>query len=424
MTRGYGQYCGLARALELVGSRWTLLIVRELLAGPRRYTELAQGLPGIPSNILSSRLREMEDGGIVERALEPRPSTSVVYALTAYGQELEGPMTALGLWGVKSLAPPTSDDTYSTSALALALKSMFNAEQAGSRDLLADIQLGDQHLYVLVDNGQVCVPRQPPAEPDLTLTASPAVFSGLFAGHLDIDAAVETGAATVDGSRRDAAPVLQDLPHATAGPRPWRRHVTSQVHDDHLDFLRLHPGTRRFHRRSHLRHLVVGVPLTDCDGFGSVVCSAFPGTVVRADDTMVDAEPVHLVRDLARVLRNAVRPRGWPEPWLMCGNHVIVRHHVHADVHALHAHLRQGSVTVQLGDEVGADAPLGEVGHTGNSTAPHLHFQLMSTADPTTAEPIPCAFRRYERLVGDEWMPGRRRCSVRQSAKARRAAVS
>ena len=99
---------------------------------------------------------------------------------------------------------PTSDDTYSTSALALALKSMFNAEQAGSRDLLADIQLGDQHLYVLVDNGQVCVPRQPPAEPDLTLTASPAVFSALFAGHLDIDAAVETGAATVDGSRRDA----------------------------------------------------------------------------------------------------------------------------------------------------------------------------------------------------------------------------
>ena len=174
-----------------------------------------------------------------------------------------------------------------------------------------------------------------------------------------------------------------------------------------FDFLRLHPGTRRFHRRSHLRHLVVGVPLTDCDGFGSVVCSAFPGTIVRADDTMVDAEPVNLVRDLARVLRNAVRPRGWPEPWLMCGNHVIVRHHVRSDVHALYAHLRQGSVTVEPGDEVGAGAPLGEVGHTGNSTAPHLHFQLMSTADPTTAEPIPCAFRRYERRVGDEWMPQR-----------------
>src|SRR4029434_5033684 len=98
------------------------------LAGPKRYTELAQGLSGIPSNILSSRLREMEVDGIVERALEPRPSTAVVYTLTAYGQELEGPMTALGLWGVKSLAPPTSDDTYSTSALALALKSVFDAE--------------------------------------------------------------------------------------------------------------------------------------------------------------------------------------------------------------------------------------------------------------------------------------------------------
>ena len=204
MTRGYGQYCGLARALELVGSRWTLLIVRELLAGPKRYTELAHGLPGIPSNILSSRLREMEDGGIVERALEPRPSTSVVYTLTAYGQELEGPLTALGLWGVKSLPPPTTDDTYSTSALALALKSVFDAEQAANRDLLADIRLGDQHLYVAVGDGQVCFPRQPPADPDLVVTASPAVFSELFAGHLDIDAAVETGAAIVDGSRPDA----------------------------------------------------------------------------------------------------------------------------------------------------------------------------------------------------------------------------
>jgi DNA-binding HxlR family transcriptional regulator/putative sterol carrier protein len=204
VTRGYGQYCGLARALELVGSRWTLLIVRELLAGPKRYTELAQGLPGIPSNILSSRLREMEDGGIVERTLEPRPSTSVVYTLTAYGQELEGPMTALGRWGVKSLAPPTGDATYSSSALALALKSVFDTEPAGDRRLVADIRLGDQRLHVVVGDGSVCFPRQPPADPDFVVTATPAVFSELLAGNLDISAALDTGAATVDGSRREA----------------------------------------------------------------------------------------------------------------------------------------------------------------------------------------------------------------------------
>ena len=171
-----------------------------------------------------------------------------------------------------------------------------------------------------------------------------------------------------------------------------------------FDFLRLHPGTKRFHCRSHLRHVSTGVALSDCDGFGSVVLSAFPGTVIRADDTTIDTEPVHLVRDVARVLRNAVRPRGWPEPWLMCGNHVILRHRDRMDLYALYAHLRHSSVMVAVGDEVDAGAPLGEVGHTGNSTAPHLHFQLMSTADPTTAEPIPCAFRRYERLDDGTWM--------------------
>jgi DNA-binding HxlR family transcriptional regulator/putative sterol carrier protein len=204
VTRGYGQYCGLARALELVGSRWTLLIVRELLAGPKRYTELAQGLPGIPSNILASRLREMETDGIVERALEPRPSTSVVYTLTAYGRELEGPMTALGLWGVKSLAPPSSADTYSTSALALALKSVVDTARAADHELLAEIRLDGQHLYVQLADGRVDFPRHPPADPDLVVTATPTVFSELLAGHLDIDTAVDTGAATVDGSRRTA----------------------------------------------------------------------------------------------------------------------------------------------------------------------------------------------------------------------------
>ena len=171
-----------------------------------------------------------------------------------------------------------------------------------------------------------------------------------------------------------------------------------------FDFLRLHPGTRRFHCRSQFRHLSTGVALTDCHGFGSLVSSAFPGTITRADDTIVDTEPVHLVRDLARVLRNAVRPRGWPEPWLMCGNHMVVRHRDHSDLYALYAHLRQGSVAVDVGDDVDTATPLGQVGHTGNSTAPHLHFQLMSTADPTTAEAIPCAFRRYERLVAGAWV--------------------
>jgi murein DD-endopeptidase MepM/ murein hydrolase activator NlpD len=171
-----------------------------------------------------------------------------------------------------------------------------------------------------------------------------------------------------------------------------------------FDFVRLHPGTRRFHRRSHLRHVTTGVALADCDGFGAPVGAAFAGTVVRADGTMIDRSRVQLLAALARVLRNAVRPAGWPAPWLMSGNHVIVRHAERDDCFALYAHLRHGSVPVHAGQQVATGELLGEVGHTGNSTAPHLHFQLMTSADPTEAEGLPCAFRRYERRTDGAWV--------------------
>jgi murein DD-endopeptidase MepM/ murein hydrolase activator NlpD len=169
------------------------------------------------------------------------------------------------------------------------------------------------------------------------------------------------------------------------------------------DFVRFHPGGRRFHRRSHLRHLTLGVELVDFDGFGAPVRSAFDGTVVRTDDTQVDTQPVRLWRDLAGVLRNAVRPKGWPEPWAITGNHVVVRHGTLADCYAVFAHLRHGSVPVAAGEVVTTGDVIGAVGHTGNSTTPHLHFQLMTTDDPTTAEAIPCAFRRYEVRRDGEW---------------------
>ncbi len=97
--RAYGQYCGLARAVELVGERWALLIVRDLLVGPKRFTDLRRGLPRIPTNILSARLKELERSGIVQRRVLPRPAAGVVYELTAYGGELEEVVLRLGRWG-------------------------------------------------------------------------------------------------------------------------------------------------------------------------------------------------------------------------------------------------------------------------------------------------------------------------------------
>src|SRR5205823_2044256 len=102
-ARQYGQYCGLARALDLVGERWALLVIRDLLVGPRRFSDLRQGLPRIPTNVLADRLKELEEAGVVRRRALPRPAASVVYELTEYGWELEDSVLRLGLWGAKSL---------------------------------------------------------------------------------------------------------------------------------------------------------------------------------------------------------------------------------------------------------------------------------------------------------------------------------
>jgi murein DD-endopeptidase MepM/ murein hydrolase activator NlpD len=171
-----------------------------------------------------------------------------------------------------------------------------------------------------------------------------------------------------------------------------------------FDFLRFHPGTRRFHRRSTLRYLTTGVRLEECDGFGSPVHAAFPGTVVRASDGLIDRDPVHLVRDFGLVLRNAVRPPGYPEPWAMVGNHVVVRHDAGANCYGMYAHLARGSLAVDVGSYVDAGDAIAAVGHTGNSTAPHLHFQLMTTDDPTTADALPCAFSSCDVRVDDRWV--------------------
>jgi DNA-binding HxlR family transcriptional regulator len=203
MTREYGQFCGLAKALELVGGRWTLLIVRELMVGPRRYSEIEEGLPGIPTNVLSARLRELEDNGLVERVLQARPSRAVVYALTPYGLELWDPMSRLGLWGAKTLGKPRPGDSFSSASLELALRATFDADAARNSDMLFEIRLAERRLYVHVRDRAVSFPSEPTSPPDLVLETTPEVFAELFAGYTDIDAAVGSGRARVDGPRRD-----------------------------------------------------------------------------------------------------------------------------------------------------------------------------------------------------------------------------
>ena len=112
MAKKYDQYCPMAHALDMVGDRWELLIVRELLQGPKRYTDLADGLPGIGTNILAARLRDLEACGVITKRTLPPPAASRVYELTEYGRALKSVMRELALWGARSLGPPTPEDEF------------------------------------------------------------------------------------------------------------------------------------------------------------------------------------------------------------------------------------------------------------------------------------------------------------------------
>lgn len=194
--RGYGQFCGLARGLELVGERWALLIVRDLLVGPRRYTDLRNGLPRIPTNILSARLKELEAAGLVERRVRPRPDGSVVYALTERGAGLEETVLALGRWGARDMGEPRDGEIVTADALVMALRTTFRPETAA--DLRAELRLGGIVLGVVVDGGRLTVTEGPLADAELVVETGPGIRA-LMAGEVDVDEALAGDVAVVAG---------------------------------------------------------------------------------------------------------------------------------------------------------------------------------------------------------------------------------
>ena len=202
MTREYGQYCGLARALDLVGSRWSLLIVRDLLDGPQRFTDLEQRLHGVPTNILSTRLRELEDGGVIERTLQPRPSNAIAYQLTPYGKALEKSLLTLGLWGAQSLGRPPEGAVADLSSMTFPLRAMFQETTIGEHRF--QIRQGDDRLNIAVHQGAVCFPNDPSFEPDVVLEMAPGVLLAIVKGFETFDSAIESGKLKVDGPINEA----------------------------------------------------------------------------------------------------------------------------------------------------------------------------------------------------------------------------
>jgi DNA-binding HxlR family transcriptional regulator len=195
--RVYGQYCGLARAVEIVGERWALLIIRDLLVGPRRFTDLRRGLPRIPTNVLTERLRELEDAGVVERRVLPRPAGgSVVYALTPYGAELEDVVLRLGLWGAQALGEPRPGEIVTLDSLIIALRTTFRPAAARDRRLSFELRLDDVVLHAAVDAGTVRVGPGELEGADLVIETGPGL-KALLAGELSPGDALASGAVRV-----------------------------------------------------------------------------------------------------------------------------------------------------------------------------------------------------------------------------------
>ena len=199
--RSYHQYCGLAHALELIGERWALLVVRELLTGPKRFTDLRNGLPRIPTNVLSTRLKELEEGGIVGRRVLPRPAGSVVYELSEYGRGLEEAVLSLARWGTKSIGEPGPSDVINASAFALGLRSTFHPEAARGVTATYEVAFGNAVVHLRVDDGAVEAGEGPADAPDLKIDADGAL-PALLRGDLTPAEAERSGAVRLTGDAR------------------------------------------------------------------------------------------------------------------------------------------------------------------------------------------------------------------------------
>ncbi|HST82770.1 MAG TPA: helix-turn-helix domain-containing protein [Kineosporiaceae bacterium] len=195
-ARDYGQYCSITRALELVGERWALLIVRDLLVGPRRYGELAAGLPRIPSNILAARLKELQAAGVIRRA--PR-SRVIVYELTPYGHELEPIVLALGAWGFKALGDPRDEQIITPDSMTMDLRTAFQPHVAANLPATAyAARFGPAELLIRVDGTTLDVTRpsldvtREDGPVDLAFSAGPGIHR-LISGDLAPERAIATG---------------------------------------------------------------------------------------------------------------------------------------------------------------------------------------------------------------------------------------
>ena len=205
-TRTYGDRCGIARALDVVGERWALLVVRELLLGPQRFSDLRRALPRASSNMVADRLRELDGHGVVGRRTLPPPAGSTVYELTPWGRELEPVVLALGGWGIRAPQPP-GQPTLSATSVLLFLRGGAQVDPAAPPAAYR-FELGETMWTVRISGGAVEVEPGEPAAPEATLRIDPSTLNDVLADPRSLDAAVAGGRAEVAGDVRSLRRLL------------------------------------------------------------------------------------------------------------------------------------------------------------------------------------------------------------------------
>jgi DNA-binding HxlR family transcriptional regulator len=237
----YGQYCGLARALEVVGEPWALMVVRDLVAGPKSFDELCHGLPGISADTLSARLVALQHAGAVQRRKSLRHGTATVYELTTYGSELEEVVFRLGRWGAKKLGEPRRGEIVTPDSMHIAFRTLFRPAAARGMRITYVVKMGDFALQIRIDDQQIDVGDGLVDDADLVIEAGPALRA-LLAGDISAREALETGSVRLTGDRNlfpwfieifhiPPAPPVQPGP----GPDPALVHRGDPAPSGHFD---------------------------------------------------------------------------------------------------------------------------------------------------------------------------------------------
>jgi DNA-binding HxlR family transcriptional regulator/putative sterol carrier protein len=203
----YQQYCALARALDVAGDRWTLLIVRELVPGPRRFTDLLEGLPGVSRNLLTERLRGLERDGIVVRKELPAPAARLVYELTPDGRNLADAIVPLIRWGAGRLGDRKADESFRPRWSAMGMAGLADREAAKGVDETYQYVVGDAAFYFTVEDGSIEVHDGHAEEPAVVVTTDEETYADLAAGKISTSSAVSRGALTFSGD----APAIDRL---------------------------------------------------------------------------------------------------------------------------------------------------------------------------------------------------------------------